>query len=61
MRISLKLLERAGWTRYGLFLIDMPTSILLISATTHRYTWHLAMAIINASSSFLIDVPISTP
>ena len=59
MRLSLMLLETAGWTRFGLFLIDMPTSMLLIPANSHHSIGHLAMAIINASSSFLIEVPTS--
>ena len=57
-RLLFVLLKRAGWMRCGRSLIDMPTSMLTCSAT-HRSTWHLAQAIINASSSFLIDMPTS--
>ena len=58
--LSLMLLETAGWTRFGLFLIEVPTSMLLmVSANGHHSTWHLSRAIINASSSFLIDMPTS--
>jgi len=59
MMLSFKPRERAGWTRYGLFLIDMPTSMLLLTATALHSIGHLAMVIINASSSFLIDMPTS--
>jgi len=48
----------ASWQSSKLFLIDMPVSFLL-KASPQLSTLHLRMAIIDVSSSSLIDMPIS--
>jgi len=60
MRLSSTLPHMDQPQRYSLFLIDMPIStMLLVTTNEHLFILHHRMAIINASSSFLIDMPIS--